>query len=762
MTAVAISAAINSSAFAAPAADVIAQADELERRWAHYYLEEGDAKEIARLDAVVANARTSLNADGRFDDLTYGPIITGRDGGQGWGEHLLRVADLFTAWRLAGTTATGDRDLVQRAAKALEVYLAAPYDKADRWGFGHPYADLLENNRIGRCCLFARSAPDLFKQADVERWANAILERSASLIFAPNDDPAEQFKHVNQYWEGGANVLWCTRGELVPYIVNSDQDRRIRGIDGYLGHLWRSQKIVSPKGPKGQCERLTVDGMLGEHDVPCMGSYGEWYLNDVVAYRDMLNGIPRWQMPDELNAFWIDVLLDSVTYCYQGAIDPVLSNPLRWLNGRRNGNAKLREWLEAFKGRGHREAEIAAVLAWEPGVTDWPFADRSVKHYYTIDFMTKHYPRWMASVRAISQRTKGSETFAQKEDRRALESVLLPLGTCLLRRDTREFQQVGNDVFSAMDYARLPGQTTRHVDGAALASCWNRDASGYAVRAVFGDTPFSAGVAAPHTGVMGWWQSRFVSVDPDRTPAEHKRTDISVDGRRATFLLEDAIVHLGAGFDVRHDSIPTFTSVEQRLSADGATAKYGVGGEVKSIKRGETATRSGIDWAWYDDVGYLPPQTGTTTVQDVQQRGTPARQIFSVYTDHGRTDQSVSFDWAAIPGITAERTAELAQNRPWRVLVNTTELQAIAVPARAWIGAVFHTAGELKAGDSTIVVSRPCALIVEKHDNTTKIYAADPFETDGELVVTIDGRAVALQLPASPNFGATASAAIRN
>lgn len=733
------------------------QADLLEKQWTEQYLKPGDPAEIARLDAAVEKYDTLIGADGRFTDLKYGPMITGRDGGPGWGEHLQRVVDLFTAWRTPGTKVHGNADFARRITKPFDVYLDAPYDKKDAWGFGHPYADLLENNRIGRVCLFMRSDPDVFPQADIERRADKITERAIHHIFEPSDNPDGQFKIVRHGWEGGANVLWATRGALVPYLVSSDEEKRTRAIDAYMNHIWSSQSKTWPKGPLGQIERLTVDGMLGEHAAPAMGSYGEWYLNAIVEYHDLVQGVQRWQMPEELNAFWIDHLLDSMTHCYQGAIDPHLGNPLVWLNARNNGNAKLKEWLRAFSAQSaHRKDEVQKVLEWEPGVTPWPFAERSVRHYYTADHMTKHYPKFMASLRAVSERTFGMETFSQKEpkNRWAIEGIMLPLGTTFLRRDTREYQSRENgSAFTAMDFSRLPGQTTRLVKPAALAAAWNRDESGHPVRMVFGGTPFAGGVEAPHTGIMAWWQSRYVQVDRDR-PNAHKVTDLSVNGRRATFFLEDAIVHLGAGFDVRHESEPTLTSLEQRASGAEVTT-YAVGDAIKELPRGETASDEEIRWAWHEGVGYIPPSHGRKTLRDVLQPGEPARQIFSFRSDHGREKNDLSFDWAVIPDVPCDDMPSRVSRPSWEVASNTVRVQAVLVPDKDWLGVVFHEPETLVAGGLTITANRPCLLILEKQGDRLRIKASDPLQQGGPLAISVNGNRQEIEFPAYPHAGQT-------
>jgi hypothetical protein len=746
---------------------IVRQADELEKRWGDQYIKYNDAKEIARLNEAADKWVKVLTPEGRFSDLEYGPMITGRDGGKGWGAHLLRVVDLFTAWRTPGTKYTNDPTFARRAAVAFETYLGAPWDRKDTWGFGHPYADLLENNRIGRICLFARTDPKTFKQEEIERWANHILERALLPVFDYSRDPEHKLFLPRPGIEAGANLLWAVRGELVPFLVSTDQEKRIRAIDVYMKQVWDSQTVVSPRGWLGQTERLMLDGMLGEHNAPAMGSYGEWYVNAIVEYRDLIKGVERWQMPEKLNAFWIDELLDGVTPCYQGAIDPPLATPLVWLGPRKNHNAKLREWLNAFASSStHRADEVKQVLAWDPGVTPYPFPDKSIKYYDSIQYITKHYPKWMVSMRSVSDHSFGMETFAQKEPERrwSIQSVLMPLGMCLVRRDTREYQdEATKGVWSAMDYARLPGQTTRHVTPAELAAAWNRDGSGYAVRMVFGGTPFSGGVTAGQTGVMGWWQSRYVQVDRDR-PSEQKTSDLSTNGVRATFFLEDAVVHLGSGFDVRHDRQPTYTNLDQRASGSETTV-YAVGDSVRTLSRGQTVRDKDITWVWHEGVGYLTPGDGEKVVQDVLQSDTdgaptpaqPGKQVFSVFSDHGRDRRDVSFEWAVIPDITAEQMPARAKDRGWKTVSNSMT-QAIEVPGKGWAGVVFHYPGAVTLLGQRVEANRPCIMILEKTPTGFKATLADPLQTDDEITITIGGVVRTCRFPGFPRRGTSTTA----
>jgi hyaluronate lyase len=251
----------------------------------------------------------------------------------------------------------------------------------------------------------------------------------------------------------------------------------------------------------------------------------------------------------------------------------------------------------------------------------------------------------------------------------------------------------------------------------------------------------------------------LVNVDRNRK-GEHKASDISVDGRRSVFFLGDAIVHLGAGYDVRDAERDTYSSLEQRQSIrpdGGAEAVYAAAGGMKRLAAGETLKAAGVKWVLYDGVAYLPPADGHTVVQDVMQPGTPGRQVFSVYSDHGREDASLAFEYAVVPGISAEAIEKFAASRPWVVVANTTAVQAVWVPQKQWLAAVFHEAGEVQTPLGTVRVDRPSAVVVSLDAaGRMTLQAADALDTAGTLHVRVGDVSADLELPAGDCTGAIA------
>ena len=278
--------------------------------------------------------------------------------------------------------------------------------------------------------------------------------------------------------------------------------------------------------------------------------------------------------------------------------------------------------------------------------------------------------------------------------------------------------------------------------------------------------------------MSGWQQSRYVRTDSDR------RTPISLSGRRAVFFLEEAVVHLGAAFNNSEDALPTTTSLEQRLSAL-APITYGLSNGTSSTipGTGGGVTNTGINWVHYQNVGYLPPGGGLKILRDVTQTNAgmtyPAERIVSLWVDQSSpVTTNLTFDWAVLPVATLTTVSNYASpaSRPWTIVTNTAAIQSVFVPARGWLGAVFHeTNATLSAPGLAVSVNRPTVLLITTHSNqVATLYVGDPYENMvppynnktvpytnlsmrvTQMNVTINGKAFTVKLPPWPHLGKTA------
>ena len=732
-------------------------------------------------DTSVGNYLTALNAAGNFSDITYPASSTATvvQGGGGWQTHLVRLVEIYQA--LISTTSayrlSQHPEVLPKVRLATTLYTHAPWDITDQWNYCHTWADLCEVYALGSVCLYSRQinrlSPGLIPVSEIDGWGNRIpdLFRNGHIdtnyLVPPTGTISAD--HLPFLWTG-ANMIWTSQGIVLKYLTQSTNSVRLEGLDATFQHIYDGFKLVGPKheSPTGwpnytAIPQMPVDYMLGEHGTPYANVYGGTYLSGIIAWRDQMANFPRWALPvtNKTDQLLANCLIDGVAGYYQGFLDRVTSS--RDLLGH-SPTYNIATWANAVVSRGYRTNELKALINWNnnnPATNIWPFTNRTFTHFYSSDYSSQHFPNHMVTFRGISKRTAGTEYLGGAFPYG--RQVFFPLGGSFIYSTGNEYGQVSystsaRNFMSSCDFTRVPGVTTKTISDAAFTNAWGRF--------IYGDLPF-AGTVSTGTGcVSGWEQSRYVQSDTARTA-------ISLSGNVAVFYLDNAVVHLGAGYDNTQDALPTTTSLNQCLSMSN-TITYGLNGSTQTIPgTGGGVTNAGITWALYQGVGYLPPPNGTKILRDIQQNS--LERIFSFYADQSAANTNLCFDWAVLPGIDQATLASYSinANRPWVIISNTASLQALSVPAKSWLGAVFHdTNSTLVANGLVITVSRPTVLVVTTQSNQiANIYAADPFENMAapytetnncvtQMIVTINGKAFALTLPSRPYLGKTVSATV--
>ena len=732
-------------------------------------------------DASVGNYLTALSAAGKFSDITYPASSTATvvQGGGGWQTHLVRLVEIYQA--LISTTSAYrlslHAEVLPKVRLATTAYAHAPWDITDQWNYCHTWADLCEVYALGSVCLYSRQinrlGPGLIPISEIDGWGNRIpdLFRNGHIdtnyLVPPNG--VISVDHLPFLWTG-ANMIWASQGIMLKYLTQSTNSVRLEGLDATFKHIYDGFKLIGPKheSPTGWPDytaipQMPLDYMLGEHGTPYANVYGGTYLSGIISWRDQMVNFPRWSLPvtNKTDQLLANCLLDGVAGYYQGFLDRVTSS--RDLLGH-SPTYNLSSWANGLVNRGYRASELAALINWNnnnPATNVWPFNNRTFTHFYTSDYSSQHFPHHLVTFRGISGRTAGTEYLGGAFPYG--RQVFFPLGGSFIYSTGNEYGQVSyssaaRNFMSSCDFTRVPGVTTKTVTDAAFTNAWGRY--------IYGDLMFAGTVSTGTGGVSGWEQSRYVQSDTARTA-------MSLSGHVAVFYLDNAVVHLGAGYDNTLDALPTTTSLNQCLSASNSII-FGLNGATQTIPgTGGGITNAGITWALYQGVGYLPPAGGAKILRDVQQNG--LERIFSFYVDQSAADTNLCFNWAVLPGVDQAMLASYATNanRSWIIVSNTSSLQALSVPAKAWLGAVFHdTNSTLIANGLTINVSRPTVLVVATQSNQmANLYAADPFENMvapyrdtnnlvAQITVSINGKPFALALPPKPYLGKTVNATV--
>jgi len=756
-------------------------------------------------DGSVANYVANLNTNGIFTDINdYPPANSGyvltENGSQtGWLTHLPRLYAIYRALITTNSSfyivnnPTLVTSLMPRLITATFAYTHVPWDITDEWGYCHTWSDLCEVYALGSVCLYSRQLnrlmSGLIPVSDIDAWGNRMpdLWRNGH-IDTTHMTPANGSITTEdlEFQVTGGNMIWTSQGIVLKYLTQSTNAVRLEGLDASFQHIWSGCSLIGAKheSPPGwpvyaALPQMSVDYMLGEHDTPYLLVYGGAYLSGMIQWRNCMANIPRWSLPPSygINQLFANCMINGVAPVNQGYPDRILASRGLTSDTEYSPTDNLTSWINDIIGYGYRTNELQQLLTWNnnnnPGANNWPFTNQTFTHFYTSDYSCQHYPNFLVTFRGVSQRTCAIENLQNPLSGYFPQGrqIFVPLGGSFIYANGNEYGAVnynadGAVFMPACDFTRIPGVTTKTVPDSAFTNYW---------RYVYGNLPFAGTAAANNSGVSGWEQSRQVRTD-------QWTNAISLSGNAAVFYLDMAVVHLGAGYDNSEDTNATTTSLNQCLSATNVITYGLTNGMTQTIpSTGGGVTNAGINWAWYQGVGYLPPSNGVKILRDMQQNGIV--RVFSFYDDQSiPVATNLTFDWEVLPGVSQATLASYAApaNRPWVIITNTAGLQALSVPSENWLGAVFHTnTATLFASNLTLFVSRPTVLLITTQSNqVATIYAGDPFEnmvaphtntvvpfTNSaqlvtELTVTINGNAYPLTLPQWPFLGKTVSATV--
>jgi chondroitin AC lyase len=226
---------------------------------------------------------------------------------------------------------------------------------------------------------------------------------------------------------------------------------------------------------------------------------------------------------------------------------------------------------------------------------------------------------------------------------------------------------------------------------------------------------------------------------------DYRRDEVS--GKKGWFFLDDEVACLGAGITGTN----AITTVDQRLAEGPILTSAG------SLARG-LALRKGVDWILHGGEGYLfpqpqdvwagmQPQTGSW--KNVYTAGSDTkitRDVFSIWIDQ---TASPTYAYIVMPGASAEKLQAYVKNPRVEILSNTPEVQAVREADVT--EAVFYNAGRLQAGNLSMEVDGPCAIILRGDTG----YVADPTQKEKAVTVTINGKATPVALPVGDMAGST-------
>ncbi|TDE38075.1 hypothetical protein E1295_34085 [Nonomuraea mesophila] len=622
-----------------------------------------------------------------------------------------RMRTLALGWATPGTAMHGNREVAETAARALDfLYEHAYNEDLDRrgsnwfwWEIGVPRA------LTDTCALLYDGLPE----DRLKRWLRPLRR------WCP--DPERRVSHPGVV-ETGANRAGKAMAVAMRGLLTHDA-RLVKRAKDAVSDLLRTTK--------GRGDGFYRDGSFIQHDVyPYNGSYGVDYLESVAKLIAMLAQSP-WEIRgignvyDIVDRSFVPFVFDGLMMdCVRGravsrqghrdyhAGQAVVEAVLTLLEAAPESHA--RRWKPLVKGWLTRNQAIpydtlaplasvakANALLADPSV---PVGARTTGTYVFADMdrVVHRRPMWAFAIAMSSERIGAAEAM----NRENLHGWYTGDGMTYLY--TGDLTHWNDELWPTIDPYRLPGTTVDRRKRADLRHGEPR----------LPPTPWAGGVA-----LDGEYGAAAMKLVADGS---------SLRAKKAWFLLDDAVIALGAGITAS-DGRRVETVVENRNTHDrhpplcrgggwlhlSGVAGYALldGADAKVIREKRTGRWRDID-------------KGATTGGDKTR---VTRHYTTIVVDHGVDPRKKRYAYAVLPGATVAQTAAYAGQV--KILANSGAAQAIS--RDGLLAAVFWRAGTVETADGPLRADGPCTLVVRRDKDQVRLAVSDPSRTADEVKITL-------------------------
>ncbi|MFB6507098.1 polysaccharide lyase 8 family protein [Streptomyces sp. NPDC002466] len=708
----------------------------------------GGVPDPADPDLTAAVAALDTTARGLWDTLDRGAGRTALwsdlaplTAPGNFGQSYTRLRTLATAWATEGTSLAGSAEVAAALVAALRFTHDTAYNptrpETGNWWFweiGAPRA-------LMDCAVVLR---DRLPAADLADYL-AVVDR-----FCPDADRRTNYPALA---ETGANrtdkaVVVALRG-----LLGRDPDKLVSARDALSDVRDAGRNSLFRYASSG--DGFYEDGSFVQHDVVAYtGTYGVVLLSGTAHLLALLAG-SEWAVTDPQ----VSVMYEAVERTFAPVVfDGLMMDSVR-------GRAVSRE-----RAGDHRDgaAALAAILLlasgapaayadrWRALVKGWLVRNRATP-FETLATLPQ-----LALAKAVlddgtvpvGPRTTGSSVFADMDrvvHRRPGWACALSLSSKRISAyeagngenlhgwytgdgmtylyDGDDLRQYNDGFWPTVDPYRLPGTT---VDTRPRA-----------------DLGTGAGTSThrPSNAVAGGavLDGRYVAAAMEVLGAP----DTTLRARKSWFLLDNAVIALGAGITAT-DGRRIETVVENRNLGAGGRHRLLVDGVRQPVEQGWTHEFDGARWAHVEGVGgYVFPDRATLHALREQRTGTwrdinsgadtgggtdpVTRRYLTLWVDHGTSPADARYSYVLLPGASAVATAAWARSRPVRIVADDATAQAVEV-RRAGLTAVNFWGAGTAAG---ITASGPASVLVQHHGGQVRVAVADPGRTLTTLSVEL-------------------------
>jgi hypothetical protein len=628
-------------------------------------------------DSLVMSMISKLSPEGSWGDIDYSNTSINN-----WVpvSHSRRLVQLGVAYNKPGSILYHKAGVLEKIRLALDFYIKTK-PKSDNWWFNAIGAP----TNLGPALILLKTGDSFgFDQKSLDYYSDSLLNF---------------YTESARKWPGattGANKIWLLSSSIhKACITNNDAV-----LKENFASAFEEAKIMG-----GKAEGIKIDNSFYQHGPQLYTSgYGMSFMMDITYFGTMASGT-IYQMSDDQLRVITNVILDGYRWFSQKAAFDFGTSGREISRANAMSTASLKTVvLRLIALNAPRMDELTAFLTWLNGKSD--FAGPGNRHFWKSDIMVQHGKDFYLSARVPSKRIYATERMNNEN----LKRLWLPWGSTNIMRDGDEYR----GIFAAWDWSRIPGVTSVMEDVPGLPVVGGAF--------LISKTDFAGGVSDGFSGLAAYdysWEG--------------------VSARKAYFFTPQAMFCFGSGVTAAKDN-PVITSVNQCLSSGKIFVKEN--GKTLDVD-GKEIQSSGISSVWHDRIGYYFPAGGNIVVRNMDQTGSwseinnsaskapVSQKVFSAWMVHGNKPASDSYQYIVVPSAIPENFEKWMSSNPFRVISNTTDLQAICDKSSGLYAIAFYkeVTVQLEKGLS-LTVDKPCLVLVGKSDSGkgVKISVADPTQ----------------------------------
>lgn len=691
-----------------------AGADPLSARWRN-------SLSALESDARRFMAAGYLRSDGSWTDIRYDEVPSGS-----WSpwEHTRRLALMAKAYQTPGHSLYRDpslRSAVEAALSYVPAFYPATGDTPGNWWFW----------RIG---IPLDLGPTLvLMQGEVSAPVLDAALRSMSSRIGPSPwyyPTANALK--------GQNLAWSAFTHLCLALVTNNESMMSASRDA----------MASVARHVSGGDGIQTDLSFHQHGPQLQtGSYGSSFAQEAARFILITRNTP-YAMPQTNVDVVADFAVDGLAWGMYGShfdvsiIGREVTKP--WANAQ-NGLVAL---LQMSEVPSQRQDEIRAATAATLSSWDWtlpseyaavasrfgatmPAAPAGNRYLPRSDHLTHRRNGWFASIKMLSSRTRSGERTNGENIRGSRQSD----GRLYLVLEGNEY--FGQDVWPALDWARLPGITVERRPTAA------NDVYGTGSRSFVGAaTDGRNGMAAMDFAAVG-------SV---------------IEARKSWLFLDDSIVFMTSGVKLLNGNYAETIINQWPLSRSDAPV-YVDGVAAPSVYPWNAALAAPA-YAWADNIGYYFPESTPVSINRQMRQGAwsdlgtavssstlHTKPVLTLAVDHGPWVSNGAASYVIVPALSHQDMQRWTADRPISILRNDNHISAARDDRTGTTGIVFWSSGSIEG----ISASRASVVYLTRSGNAMQLHVSDPTQATATVRLALPGT---WALAAAPS-GVTASSSGR-